>query len=100
LGYPVTVKRKPSYLWDYDIDEEVFRELLEGTRVLGRLDRNWAAVRLLDYAPYREIVRILGFKTLVQDWPRWRERVRSPSRRRGLDFLVSWLPEHHPELVA
>jgi hypothetical protein len=36
---------------------------------------------------------------LVRGWPGWRDRVRSPSRRRGFDFLVEWLPEHHPELL-
>jgi hypothetical protein len=67
--------------------------------VLSRLDRDWAAVRLIEYAPYAEIVRLLGFKSLVRDWPRWRGRVRSQSRVRGLDFVVEWLPQHHPELL-
>ena len=87
------------YVWDYDIDEETFRQLLAGARTLGRLDQEWAAVRLLEYAPYREIVRLLGFRSLVANWPRWRRRVRSTHRRRGLDFLVAWLPQQHPDLV-
>jgi hypothetical protein len=87
------------YVWDYDIDEEQFRALLAGELMLGRLDRDWAAVRLIEYAPYAEIVRLLGFKSLVRDWPRWRGRVRSQSRVRGLDFVVEWLPQHHPELL-
>lgn len=91
-------KRLP-FVWDYDLDEAEFVAILEGTSRQGRLDRDWAAVRLLEYGPYKEIVRLLGFKSLVDGWPRWRDRVRSESRRRGLDFLVRWLPEHHPELV-
>jgi hypothetical protein len=87
------------YVWDYDIDEEQFRALLAGELMLGRLDRDWAAVRLIEYAPYAEIVRLLGFKSLVRDRPRWRGRVRSQSRVRGLDFVVEWLPQHHPELL-
>jgi hypothetical protein len=85
------------FLWDYEITSEQFDQLLGGTLTLGRLDRDWAAVRLLEYAPYREIVQRLGFRSLVQGWPRWRSRVRSESRKRGLDFLVEWLPKHHPE---
>jgi hypothetical protein len=88
-----------SYVWDYNIDEEQFRALLAGDLVLGRLDRDWAAVRLIEYAPYVEIVRAIGFKGLVRDWPRWRSRVRAQSRVRGLDFLVEWLPQNHPELL-
>ena len=88
-----------TYLWDYDIDEDQFRSILAGELVLGRLDRDWAAVRLIEYAPYADIVQMLTFGGLVRDWPRWRQRVRSQSRKRGLDFLVDWLPQHHPELL-
>jgi len=56
-------------------------------------------VRLLEYAPYSEIVRLLSFAALIEGWPRWRPRIRSQSRKRGFDFLVEWLPEHHPELL-
>ena len=94
------VMSRPSFIWDYEIDEHTFLELLQGTRRFGRLDRDWAAVRLLEHAPYAEIVRLLGFRDLVQGWPRWRSRVRSESRRRGFDFLAEWLPEKHPELLT
>jgi hypothetical protein len=87
------------YVWDYDIDAAEFREILEGRRTAGRLDQDWAARRLLEYAPYEEIIHLLGFKRLVDNWPRWRTRVRSKSRVRGFDFLVRWLPEKHPELL-
>jgi len=87
------------WVWDYDIDESQFRALLAGESTMGRLDQRWAAVRLLEYGPYREIVRLLGFRALVANWPRWRTHVRSATRRRGLDFLVAWLPEHHRDLV-
>ncbi len=91
---------RPPYIWDYDLTDGQFREILAGRLTLGRLDRDWAAVRLLDYAPYPEIVRLLGYQGLVEGWPRWRTRVRSASRRRGFDFLVSWLPAQHPELLS
>jgi hypothetical protein len=91
-------KRLP-YVWDYDIDEDRFRALLEGRETIGRLDRDWAAARLLDHATWREIRRLLSLGDLVRGWPAWRARVRSESRRRGLDFLVEWLPRHHPELL-
>jgi hypothetical protein len=90
---------RPPYVWDYDIDEAEFREMLDGVLKIGRLDRDWAVVRLLENAPYEEIVRLLGFRSLVDGWPRWRSRVRSESRRRGFDFLVEWLPKRHPEFL-
>jgi len=87
------------HVWDYDIDDGQFREILAGRLTVGRLDRDWAAVRILENAPYEEIVGLLGFGSLVEGWPRWRSRIRSQSRRRGFDFLVAWLPDHHPEVL-
>ena len=87
------------YVWDYDIDEAQFRDILAGRMTLGRLDQDWAAVRLLEYAPYPDIVRLLGYRALVSGWTKWRRHIRSRSRKRGFDFLVSWLPQHHPELL-
>lgn len=87
------------YVWDYDIDETQFRDILARRIALGRLDRDWAAVRLLEYAPYPDIVRLSGYRALVDGWPKWRRRIRSASRKRGFDFLVSWLPQRRPELL-
>ena len=100
-GAPTSPTRRERlpWVWDYDLDEATFLALLAGTTRLGRLDRDWAAVRLLEHGPYREIVRLLGFRELVRGWPAWRRKVRSESRRRGFDFLVDWLPRTHPELV-
>lgn len=88
---------RPAYLWDYDINEEDFCALLDGKLTIGRLDSDWAAVRLLEYASYQDIVRLLGFRRLIAGWPKWRTHIRSHSRRRGFDFLTVWLPINHPE---
>jgi len=88
------------YVWDYNIDRQTFLEILEGKKRIGRLDREWAVVRLLEYAPYADIIRLIGFPALVLGWPEWREKVRAKNRRRGFDFLVEWLPRHHPELLS
>ena len=92
-----TTRRSLPYVWDYDLNEEQFQAILDGRETLGRLDQDWAALRLLEYAPYEETIRLLGYRRIVQNWPRWRTRVRSISRRRGFDFLIAWLPEKHPE---
>jgi hypothetical protein len=91
--------KHPHYVWDYDLDQAQFLEILEGRRALGRLNQDWAARRLIEYASYEEIVHLIGFKRLVENWPRWRGKIRSKSRVRGFDFLVKWLPEKHPELL-
>ena len=88
------------YLWDYNITSEEFLGILAGQYETGGLDRDWAAVRLLNYATYEEIVRLIGYKDLVTHWPRWKSRVRSEQRTRGFDHLAKWLPAHHPELLT
>ena len=93
------MENRSAYIWDYDISESDFQAILAGELTLGRLDQDWAAIRLLEYGTYPEIIRLLGYHRLVEGWPRWREQIRSESRVRGFDFLVSWLPEHHPELL-
>jgi hypothetical protein len=89
---------RPTYIWDYDIEETQFKDILAGKQVLGKLDQDWAARRLLEYAPYKEIVQQIGYARLVKYWPRWKNGIRSVSRKRGLNFLVQWLPKKHPEL--
>jgi len=93
------VAQRLPYVWDYDLDQGQFLEILDGRLTKGRLDQDWAARRLLEYARYDEIIRLIGYKKLVENWPRWRAHVRSKSRVRGFDFLVKWLPEKHPELL-
>jgi hypothetical protein len=88
------------YVWDYDLDETEFRDLLDGKTTIGRLNRDWAAIRLLEYAPYADIVQMLGFRNLVEGWPRWRNHIRSLSRRRSFDFLTDWLPKNAPERLS
>ena len=95
----MSMTERSPYVWDYDIDQLAFHDILEGRRVIGRLNQDWAARRLIEYASYEEIVRLIGFKRLVENWSRWRSGIRSVSRLRGLDFLVKWLPEKHPELL-
>lgn len=92
--------RRLPWVWDYDLEAADFEALVAGTRTIGPLDRTWAVLRLLEYAPWPDIVRILGYRALIEGWPAWQQRVRSETRRRGLDFVVGWLPRHHPELLA
>ncbi len=89
---------KPYWLWDNDLNESEFVTILSGQSAKGHLDRTWAAVRLLDYAPYPDILRLLGPRALAENWSHWRLRVRSASRRRGLDFLVRYLAQHPEKL--
>ena len=94
------MEEKFKFLWDYKLTNEEFIRILDGRLKKGRLDRDWAAIRLLEYGSYQDIVQLLGYKEIILGWERWREKIRSGSRLRGFDFLVQWLPKKHPELLT
>ncbi|MBV7335061.1 hypothetical protein KFU94_43865 [Chloroflexi bacterium TSY] len=73
--------------------------MLAGRIEHGHLNRDWAAVRVIEWAKYEDMIRILGFPALVKNWARWRKCIRSEEQQRSLDFLVDWLPKYHPELL-
>ena len=87
------------YVWDYDLTPTQFYEILNGRLEKGRLNQDWAVHRVLEYASYEEIIHLIGYKRLVENWSHWRGKIRSKSRVRGFDFLVKWLPEKHPEYL-
>jgi len=95
----MTTETRSPFVWDYNISESEFRAMLDGKLTRGRLGQDWAAIRLLEYGQYPEIIRLLGYRRLLAGWPSWRSHIRSESRRRGFDFLAAWLPQHHPELL-
>jgi len=35
---------KVAYIWDYDIDEEKFKDILSGKLTIGKLDKEWATL--------------------------------------------------------
>ncbi|MBP7865810.1 MAG: hypothetical protein KA419_07650 [Acidobacteria bacterium] len=94
------LSRPLPFVWDYRVSEGEFREILAGRLRRGRFGRDWASLRLLEYGSWADIVGFLGYAGLVSGWPSWRDRVRSESRRRGLDFICRWVPRRHPEWMT
>ena len=86
-----------TYVWDYAMDQDTFLDILNGHKTFGKLDEQWATRRLLEYAPYSEVLRHLSFADFARKWPGIRHRIRSESRRRGYDFLLKWLKDHPAE---
>ncbi|MBL0175432.1 MAG: hypothetical protein IPP94_09250 [Ignavibacteria bacterium] len=88
-----------ALLWDYDISTSDFLCILRGATTHGRLDADWAARRVVEYARYPDLLALISYASLVKNWPRWRSRIRAESRRRGIDFLVQWIPVNRPDLL-
>ena len=84
-----TTKRYP-WLWDVDMDNATFEAILNEKTVVGALDSDWAMLRLLEYAPFRDIKRLLPFDSFLRKWPSLKPKVRSVSRREGMEYCVAW----------
>ena len=96
MGFNLRVAMKTEldrypWLWDVDLDNAAFEDVLRGRKTAAGLDTDWAMLRLIEYAPYREIRRLLPVGDFLRKWPELMAHVRSESRRRGMDFLAAWI---------
>lgn len=90
LGVSATVpsmQRRYAWLWDREMDADDFDAILSGRRPSSLSQRQWALIRLLEFAPYAEIRRLLPRDFFVAQWETLRSRMRSSSRREGMAFL-------------
>jgi hypothetical protein len=81
------------WLWDTEMDNATFESVLRGGEATPPHDGQWAMVRLIEYAPYADIQRLLPRTRFLQEWPSLSARVRSRTRREGMDFLYHWWHE-------
>ncbi len=88
------------WLWDVDMDEAAFERCLRGKSSSPFFDADWALTRLLEYAPYREIRRLLPEDTFIQRWECLAPRIRSSGRREGAAFLRTWLIQQRSQQHA
>ncbi len=81
------------WLWDTDMDNCTFDALLAGRTSLPCFDTRWAMLRLVEYAPFAEIKRLLPVDGFLALWPSLLGQVRSGMRRDGMDFMYRWFLE-------
>jgi len=85
------VQERYAWLWDVDLDAAAFDGILSGRGGVVPHDRGWALLRLIEYAPYAEIRRLLPREYFLLAWPTLAGRVRSRARREGMEFLYQRL---------
>jgi hypothetical protein len=84
------MKGRYAWLWDVDLDAAAFDAILSGDGAVDLERRQWAILRLIEYAPYSEIRRLLPRDFFIEQWPALASRVRSRTRRKGMSFLHDW----------
>ncbi len=50
-----------------------------------------AMIRLIEYAPFSEIRRLLPRDSFIEAWPRLAPAIRSSARRQGMEFFRDWI---------
>ena len=84
------MQHRYAWLWDVEWDAAAFDAVLSGLGTVSLKDRQWAVVRLIEYAPWSEIRRLLPRDFFLEQWPVVAPRVRSRTRREGMAFLYDW----------
>lgn len=92
---PASTERYP-WLWDVDMDNATFEDVLHGKTDKAGRDRDWAMLRLIEYAPYREVRRLLPLSAFLTRWPVLAGKVRSASRREGMDYFADRIKRRTP----
>ena len=77
--------RRYSWLWDFPYGNDRFDAALRGEGT-GSYNEDWAMARLIDYAPYREMMRRLPKKRFVEIWPRISRLIRPHEIKEGINF--------------
>jgi len=89
-----------GFIQEYNLTEAQVKSLLRGEITIGCLSQEWIVRRLVEDAPFDDLVTLVGLDVLVSSWPRWRTWIHRVNRRKGLDFLTAYLRETQPEIYG
>jgi len=74
-----------TWLWDTDMTNERFDECLTQSDI-SSYEAQWAMLRIIEYASFFELKRLLPKKRFVEMWPNIARRVRAREDREGMEF--------------
>lgn len=66
-------KKRPSFLWDYDLTEGQIREILNGSLA----KRRWLVAKILEHAKFNEVWKYLTPKDIERDLPSLRMNLKT-----------------------
>jgi hypothetical protein len=81
--------RKYPWLWDVPHHDNAWFDAALAGQGKWPYDERWAMIRLIDYAPYRDLARMLPKQRFIELWPEIRVKIRPQELRDGMDFVHS-----------
>ena len=79
-------------VWDYNLTQDEFELILNGKKVLGNMDQNWAIVRVLENLNYYDAMNLVSLSTLRNNWKEVQPKLFNSSIKNGYEFLLQRYP--------
>lgn len=84
----IDAKKYKNLVWDYNLDQKDFEEILIGRKTNGSFDYLWAVKRVLENLNYYEAMSIIPKKTFIKNWDIIKPKMFNKSIVKGYDFLL------------
>ena len=75
-------------IWDYDIDENTFWDVLHGKKEYGWLTQEWALIRVIERLQYYDLLEVITLETIVKKWPAIKNEIRFSHIKKGMDYVI------------
>jgi len=75
-------------VWDYNLTQAQFEDILLGKNQLGQLDQSWAIARILENLHYYDALSLVPFATLSKNWDNVKRKLFVKGIRDGYEFVL------------
>jgi len=86
----MNMKRRPYFIWDYDLTEEDFQNLLKNG---SEREKQWAVTRVLEHAHFSDVFNYLSVNDILIYLPKL--KMRSVMRQYWQRALSAWGYQPH-----
>jgi len=81
----INIKR---IIWEYDISENDYLDMLFGKTRKGWFDQKWALRRAIESLNYYDLLKLVSIDTIRKYWPELRTKLRNKDVVQGLDYVI------------
>lgn len=75
-------------VWDYNMPQSDFEDILQGKNTLGTLDQSWAIARVLENLHYYDALSLVPFASLSKNWDNVKSKIFIKGIKDGYEFVL------------
>jgi hypothetical protein len=75
-------------VWDYDLSQDQFEDILHGRNTLGKFDQPWAIARVLENLHYYDAISLVPFASLAKNWDNVKNKIFIKGIKDGYEFVL------------